>query len=164
MDIEQWFIFFLAEISFRVLTRFSQIQESRISSNWSHLRLLLLPPGEVCNIQSRTRLFKRAYSTWAFLPPAMMLTANELSTWEVNAPEQGEEFEVIANDYQKFILPGLSTHMMYFFFNWHVYMYIGLTHWQHPSFFAYFPTACTFEGILGDLYASSTCNPGFNVN
>lgn len=47
----------------------------------------------------------------------MMLTANELSTWEVNAPEQGEEFEVIANDYQKFILPGLSTHMMYFFFN-----------------------------------------------
>ncbi|KDR75274.1 hypothetical protein GALMADRAFT_249272 [Galerina marginata CBS 339.88] len=59
------------------------------------------------------------------------------------APEEGEDFQVIANDYQKFILP-------------------GLTHWQHPSFFAYFPTACTFEGILGDLYASSTCNPGFN--
>lgn len=40
---------------------------------------------------------------------------------------------------------------------------LGLTHWQHPSFFAYFPTACTFEGILADLYASSTANPGFNV-
>lgn len=40
---------------------------------------------------------------------------------------------------------------------------IGLTHWQHPSFFAYFPTACTFEGLLADLYSSSTCNPGFNV-
>lgn len=39
----------------------------------------------------------------------------------------------------------------------------GLTLWQHPSFFAYFPTACTFEGMLGDLYASSTANPGFNV-
>jgi hypothetical protein len=39
----------------------------------------------------------------------------------------------------------------------------GLTHWQHPSFFAYFPTACTFEGLLADLYSSSTCNPGFNV-
>lgn len=39
----------------------------------------------------------------------------------------------------------------------------GLTHWQHPSFFAYFPTACTFEGMLADLYASSACNPGFNV-
>ncbi|KAF8348273.1 pyridoxal-dependent decarboxylase conserved domain-containing protein [Amanita rubescens] len=37
-----------------------------------------------------------------------------------------------------------------------------MTHWQHPSFFAYFPTACTFEGMLADLYSSSTCNPGFN--
>lgn len=44
------------------------------------------------------------------------------------------------------------------------YSFTGLTHWQHPSFFAYFPTACTFEGILGDLYASSTANPGFNVS
>ncbi|PPQ89700.1 hypothetical protein CVT25_014101 [Psilocybe cyanescens] len=61
----------------------------------------------------------------------------------MDAPEEGEDFQVIADDYQKFIVP-------------------GLTHWQHPSFFAYFPTACTFEGILGDLYASSTCNPGFN--
>ncbi|EMD37052.1 hypothetical protein CERSUDRAFT_84071 [Gelatoporia subvermispora B] len=58
-------------------------------------------------------------------------------------PEQGEDFTVIADDYQKYILP-------------------GLTHWQHPSFFAYFPTACTFEGILGDLYSTSTANPGFN--
>jgi hypothetical protein len=39
----------------------------------------------------------------------------------------------------------------------------GLTHWQHPSFFAYFPTSSTFEGILAELYASSTSNPGFNV-
>jgi hypothetical protein len=39
----------------------------------------------------------------------------------------------------------------------------GLTHWQHPSFFAYFPTASTFEGMLGDLLSSSTASPGFNV-
>ncbi|OCH88704.1 aromatic-L-amino-acid decarboxylase [Obba rivulosa] len=58
-------------------------------------------------------------------------------------PEEGEDFAAIADDYQKYILP-------------------GLTHWQHPSFFAYFPTACTFEGILGDLYSTSTANPGFN--
>jgi len=38
----------------------------------------------------------------------------------------------------------------------------GFTHWQHPSFFAYFPTASTFEGMLGDLLSSSTANPGFN--
>ena len=40
---------------------------------------------------------------------------------------------------------------------------LGLTNWQHPSFFAYFPAACNFESILGELYSSSTCNPGFNV-
>ncbi|KAM6502085.1 Pyridoxal phosphate-dependent transferase [Amanita muscaria] len=58
-------------------------------------------------------------------------------------PEKGEDFQLVADDYQKFILP-------------------GLTHWQHPSFFAYYPTACTFEGMLADLYSTSTCNPGFN--
>ncbi|KZT64413.1 hypothetical protein DAEQUDRAFT_732637 [Daedalea quercina L-15889] len=58
-------------------------------------------------------------------------------------PEEGEDWEVIADDYQKLILP-------------------GMTFWQHPSFFAYFPTACTFEGVLGDLYSTSTPNPGFN--
>jgi hypothetical protein len=60
------------------------------------------------------------------------------------APEKGENFAQIADDYQSLIVP-------------------GLTHWQHPSFFAYFPTAGTFEGILGELYATSTPNPGFNV-
>ena len=37
-------------------------------------------------------------------------------------------------------------------------------YWQHPSFFAYFPTASTFEAMLGDLLSSSTSNPGFNVH
>ncbi|KAI0076732.1 hypothetical protein K474DRAFT_1201695 [Panus rudis PR-1116 ss-1] len=60
-----------------------------------------------------------------------------------SAPEQGEDFQTIADDYQKLIIP-------------------GLTHWQHPSFFAFFPTACTFEGILADLYSTSATNPGFN--
>ncbi|KAK2463954.1 hypothetical protein APHAL10511_004005 [Amanita phalloides] len=58
-------------------------------------------------------------------------------------PEEGEDFQMIADDYQKLIIP-------------------GLVHWQHPSFFAYFPAGCTFEGILADLYSSSVCNPGFN--
>ena len=49
---------------------------------------------------------------------------------------------------------------------WRLWMncvFSGLTIWQHPSFFAYFPTANTFEGMLGDLYSTSTANPGFNV-
>ncbi|KAH6914247.1 aromatic-L-amino-acid decarboxylase [Coprinopsis sp. MPI-PUGE-AT-0042] len=62
-----------------------------------------------------------------------------------NAPEKGEDFSKIADDFRDLILP-------------------GLTPWQHPSFFAYFPTSCTFEGIIGDLYASSVSNPGFNAS
>ncbi|KII85888.1 hypothetical protein PLICRDRAFT_44310 [Plicaturopsis crispa FD-325 SS-3] len=58
-------------------------------------------------------------------------------------PDIGEDFELIADDYQKLIVPGLS-------------------HWQHPSFFAYFPTGSSFEGILAELYAVSAPNPGFN--
>ncbi|SJL10198.1 uncharacterized protein ARMOST_13582 [Armillaria ostoyae] len=42
-----------------------------------------------------------------------------------------------------------------------IYYTIGLAYWQHPFFFAYFPIASTFEGILGDLYASSVANPVF---
>ncbi|KAJ7350357.1 pyridoxal phosphate-dependent transferase [Mycena albidolilacea] len=38
----------------------------------------------------------------------------------------------------------------------------GLTHWQHPSFFAYFPTATSFESIIGELYANAAPHPGFN--
>ncbi|KDQ18690.1 hypothetical protein BOTBODRAFT_185213 [Botryobasidium botryosum FD-172 SS1] len=59
------------------------------------------------------------------------------------APQKGEPFERVEEDFQKLILP-------------------GITHWQHPSFFAYFPSPVTFEGILGDLYSSSLSNPGFN--
>ncbi|KAI0325736.1 aromatic-L-amino-acid decarboxylase [Cubamyces sp. BRFM 1775] len=58
-------------------------------------------------------------------------------------PEAPEDFSLIADDFQKMILP-------------------GITNWQHPNFFAYFPTACSLEGIIGDLYSSSVSNPGFN--
>ncbi|KAF9792658.1 pyridoxal phosphate-dependent transferase [Thelephora terrestris] len=58
-------------------------------------------------------------------------------------PTKGEDIEVIANDFQDLIMPGVM-------------------HWQHPSFFAYFPAAGTLESIIGDLYASTAMNPGFN--
>ncbi|KAI6007660.1 pyridoxal-dependent decarboxylase conserved domain-containing protein [Pisolithus orientalis] len=59
------------------------------------------------------------------------------------APQTSENFDLIAQDYETYIMP-------------------GLTHWHHPSFFAYFPIGSTFEAVLGDLYASSVPNPGFN--
>ncbi|WRT64926.1 uncharacterized protein IL334_001866 [Kwoniella shivajii] len=59
------------------------------------------------------------------------------------APVEGEEFAEISNDFQRQIIP-------------------GITHWQSPSFFAYFPSNSTFESMLADLYSASVTNPGFN--
>jgi len=50
-------------------------------------------------------------------------------------PEQGEPFEAVLRDLDEIILP-------------------GITHWQHPSFFAYFPANASGPGILGDLISS----------
>ncbi|KAF7315233.1 hypothetical protein MIND_00037700 [Mycena indigotica] len=58
-------------------------------------------------------------------------------------PQEGEDFATISADYHRLIMP-------------------GLTHWQHPAFFAYFPTASSFEAILGDLYSLAIPTPGFN--
>jgi aromatic-L-amino-acid decarboxylase len=53
----------------------------------------------------------------------------------VHPPEHGEPFEKVLYDLDGAILP-------------------GITHWQHPSFFAYFPANASGPGILGDLLAS----------
>jgi aromatic-L-amino-acid/L-tryptophan decarboxylase len=50
-------------------------------------------------------------------------------------PEQGEAFDAVLRDLDEVIMP-------------------GITHWQHPSFFAYFPANATGPAILGDLLAS----------
>src|SRR5690348_8280599 len=50
-------------------------------------------------------------------------------------PEEGEPFEHVLRDLDEILLP-------------------GTTHWQHPSFFAYFPANASGPAILGDLLAS----------
>jgi aromatic-L-amino-acid decarboxylase len=52
-----------------------------------------------------------------------------------NPPEQGEDFETFLKDVNKIILP-------------------GITHWQSPNFFGYFPCNASGPGILGDLLSS----------
>jgi aromatic-L-amino-acid/L-tryptophan decarboxylase len=52
-----------------------------------------------------------------------------------SAPEEGESFDVMLKDVEKLILP-------------------GITHWQSPNFFAYFPSNNSFPSILGDLLSS----------
>ena len=50
-------------------------------------------------------------------------------------PNKGEPFEDVLRDLDKLIIP-------------------GITHWQSPNFFAYFPCNASGPGILGDLVSS----------
>ena len=50
-------------------------------------------------------------------------------------PKQGEAFAGIAADIDRVVMPGIS-------------------HWQHPRFFGYFPSNGTFASVLGDLLSS----------
>jgi len=52
------------------------------------------------------------------------------------APEQGEAFEAIFADFERVIVP-------------------GLTHWNHPGFFAYFAISTSAPGILGEFLSSA---------
>jgi len=55
-------------------------------------------------------------------------------------PDQPETLDVILADFQRAILP-------------------GITHWNHPRFFAYFSVTGSMPGILGELLTA-----GLNVN
>ena len=50
-------------------------------------------------------------------------------------PEQPEAFEHVFRDLERIILPGLS-------------------HWQHPSFFGYFPSNASLASVLGDYLST----------
>jgi aromatic-L-amino-acid/L-tryptophan decarboxylase len=52
-----------------------------------------------------------------------------------SAPEHGESFDTILADIEKLIIP-------------------GVTHWQSPNFFAFFPSNSSGPAILGDLLSS----------
>jgi aromatic-L-amino-acid decarboxylase len=51
-------------------------------------------------------------------------------------PEQGEPFEAVLRDLDEILLP-------------------GVTHWQHPRFFAYFAVTGSEPGILAELLAAT---------
>src|ERR1700730_11875189 len=50
-------------------------------------------------------------------------------------PERGEPFDAVLRDLDAVVLP-------------------GITHWQSPSFFAYFPTGASGPSILGELLSA----------
>src|SRR5215469_7249737 len=51
------------------------------------------------------------------------------------APSDGESFDELMADVEKLIMP-------------------GITHWQSPNFFAYFPSNNSFPSILGELLSA----------
>lgn len=52
-----------------------------------------------------------------------------------HAPQQGESFDLMMRDVEKLILP-------------------GITHWQSPNFFGFFPSNTSFSSILGEMLSS----------
>jgi aromatic-L-amino-acid/L-tryptophan decarboxylase len=59
------------------------------------------------------------------------------------APERGEPIDAILADLDTLILP-------------------GLTHWQHPRFFGYFPSGGSLASVLGDLASTGLGVIGLN--
>jgi aromatic-L-amino-acid decarboxylase len=53
-----------------------------------------------------------------------------------NPPQKGESFELIMEDFKSIILP-------------------GMTHWQHPSFFAYFPANSSYPSLLAEMLTAT---------
>lgn len=66
---------------------------------------------------------------------------SQVKPWEVygqlpaEPPATGESFDAMLADVEKILMP-------------------GITHWQSPGFFAYFPANASFPAILGDLLSS----------
>ena len=58
-----------------------------------------------------------------------------------NAPETGETFDEIISDLDRIVMP-------------------GLTHWQSPGWFAYFPANASFPSILGELVSAGLGQQG----
>ncbi len=53
-----------------------------------------------------------------------------------HAPEQGEPFDRVLDDFERTIVP-------------------GLTHWNHPGFFAYFAITGSAPGVLGEFLSAA---------
>ena len=58
------------------------------------------------------------------------------SALPAEAPERGESFDQILSDFERVLMP-------------------GITHWNHPGFFAYFAITGSGPGVLADLVSSA---------
>lgn len=69
-------------------------------------------------------------------PVLSQVTPGEIiSSLPKNPPQKGESIDAMMHDIDKKIMP-------------------GITHWQSPNFYAFFPSNTSFPSILGDLISS----------
>ena len=59
------------------------------------------------------------------------------------APNNPETFETILNDVNQHIVP-------------------GITHWQSPNYFAYYPSSSSIAGLMGEMLSTGFGIVGFN--
>jgi aromatic-L-amino-acid decarboxylase len=75
-------------------------------------------------------------ATLAELPVMARTSPGEIKArFPASPPESPEEFEAVLGDLEQVILPGLS-------------------HWQHPQFFGYFPANASLASVLGDYLST----------
>ncbi|XP_016958118.1 aromatic-L-amino-acid decarboxylase [Drosophila biarmipes] len=60
-----------------------------------------------------------------------------------DAPQSPESFKDVLEDFEQKIMP-------------------GVVHWNHPKFFAYFPSGNSFPSVLGDMLSSAIGSIGFS--
>lgn len=77
------------------------------------------------------------YENLGDLPVLSQVKPGEIfEKFEDNPPDQPVPFEKSMAEFNEKIIP-------------------GITHWQHPSFFAYFPASSSFPSILGEMLTSA---------
>ncbi|MCK4573975.1 MAG: aspartate aminotransferase family protein, partial [candidate division Zixibacteria bacterium] len=71
------------------------------------------------------------------LPVKSPVEPGDIIGWlPVDPPKEGEAFETIFDDFNRIIMP-------------------GMTHWQHPSFHAYFPANSSPPSLLAEMLTST---------
>ncbi|KAK6618924.1 hypothetical protein RUM44_003305 [Polyplax serrata] len=86
------------------------------------------------------------------------------------APTYSEKWEDIMEDMDKVIMPGVSFVVQLGDRGTHTHSqpttqlstFFQVTHWQSPKFHAYFPTSCSYPGIVGELLSAGLGIVGFN--
>lgn len=78
-----------------------------------------------------------------YLVRAPMRPGELVDALPAEAPEQGESYERLLDDFERLIVP-------------------AVTHWNHPRFFAYFPSSCSPPAVLGEMLAAALNTNGIH--